>query len=136
MPAGRGSLTRLRPHARIASKFGALGAAMQIVDRKLVFSTPYCQVVAKTVLGQENGAPYFAVELPDYISIVALTPRREIVLVKQYRPVVERVTLELPSGCLEPGETPSEMPRRELLEETGYQAGDLVELGWLSPDTG
>ncbi len=69
---------------------------MQILDRKLVFGTPSCQVVPKTVLGQENGAPYFAVELPDYISMVALTPRREIVLVKQYRPVVERVTLEPP----------------------------------------
>ena len=29
-----------------------------------------------------------------------------------------------------------ECARRELLEETGYQAGDLVELGWLLPDTG
>ena len=46
------------------------------------------------------------------------------------------MTLELPSGCLDRDETPLECARRELLEETGYEAGNLVELGWLLPDTG
>ena len=109
---------------------------MEILDRKVVYSTPYCDLIAKTVRGQESGAPYFAVQLPDYILIVALTPRQEIVLVKQFRPVIERVTLELPSGCLDPNELPLDCARRELLEETGCLAGDLVELGWLLPDTG
>ncbi len=109
---------------------------MEILDRKVVYSTPYCNLVAKTVRGQEGATPYFAVELPDYISIVALTVQREVVLVKQFRPVSECVTLELPSGCLEPGELPLECARRELLEETGFRADELVELGWLLPDTG
>ena len=46
---------------------------MEILDRNVVFSTPYCNLIAKTVRGQENLTPYFAVEVPDYISIVAIT---------------------------------------------------------------
>jgi ADP-ribose pyrophosphatase len=108
---------------------------MEILDRKVVYRTPYCSLVAKTVSGQ-NGAPYFGVDLPDYVTVVALNERREILLVRQFRPVVERMTLELPSGCLEPNEPPLECARRELLEETGYEANELFELGWLLPDTG
>jgi len=84
---------------------------MEILDRKVVYSTPYCNLIAKTIRGQESSTPYFAVDLPDYISIVALTVQREIVLVKQFRPAIERVTLELPSGCLEPNEPPVECAR-------------------------
>ena len=109
---------------------------MEILERKVVYSTPYCNLIAKTIRGQETATPYFAVQLPDYISIVALTSRRQIVLVKQFRPAVEHDALELPSGCLDPNELPLECAHRELLEETGYPAGDLVELGWLLPDTG
>ncbi len=109
---------------------------MEILDRKVIYSTPYCDLIAKTIRGQENATPYYSVQLANYISIVAITGRRDIVLVKQFRPAIERVTLELPSGCLEVNELPLECARRELLEETGYQAGEIEELGWLVPDTG
>jgi ADP-ribose pyrophosphatase len=44
----------------------------------------------------------------------------EIVLVKQYRPPLERVCIELPAGLIDAGETPEESALRELHEETGY----------------
>ena len=59
-----------------------------------------------------------------------------MVIVRQYRPAVDRYTLELPSGIVDPGELPAESARRELLEETGYQAGELEALGSMEPDTG
>lgn len=98
-----------------------------------IFESPWCTLVAKP---DPHGRPYYMLELADYVSVVALTPDRHLVLVRQYRPVVERVTLELPSGHVDAGETPEEAARRELLEETGFTAGDLELLGTLVPDVG
>ena len=66
--------------------------------------------------------PFYMLELPDYVSVIALTPARELLLVRQHRPVVGRETLELPSGHVDPGERPEDAARRELLEETGFDA--------------
>jgi 8-oxo-dGTP pyrophosphatase MutT (NUDIX family) len=59
-----------------------------------------------------------------------------VLIVRQYRPAVEHETLELPSGLVDPGETPKEAARRELLEETGYEAGEMELLGGMEPDVG
>ena len=44
------------------------------------------------------------------------------------------VTLEIPGGMCDPGESPLEAARRELLEETGHEAQEMVELGWVHPN--
>jgi ADP-ribose pyrophosphatase len=75
-------------------------------------------------------------KVPDYTSVVALTDERQVVLVRQFRPAVEHYTIELPSGLIDPGESPEETARRELLEETGYQADTVEVLGSMEPDTG
>ncbi len=62
-----------------------------------------------------------------------MTPEKELLLVRQYRPAVRSMTLELPAGHIDPGESPEQTARRELLEETGYEAGQLTPLGVLSP---
>jgi ADP-ribose pyrophosphatase len=50
------------------------------------------------------------------------------VLVREFRPGVEEVLLELPGGAIDPGEAPPAAAERELLEETGY-AGELAAAG-------
>lgn len=107
----------------------------QIGHRSVAFTTPYFHLVAKTVEGAE-GDPYYAVETDDYVCIVAITQDRRILLVRQYRPVVESSMLELPAGHVEKGETPEAAARRELLEETGFIAPLWENLGALKPDTG
>ncbi len=106
---------------------------MQKRDEKIEFSTPWFQLVSKRV--GDDPAPYYSLRMQDYVCVVALTPA-EIVLVRQYRPALERMTLELPSGHVEKNETPAEAARRELAEECGYQAADLKPLGTLLSDTG
>jgi len=64
------------------------------------------------------------------VNVVAITPKREIVLVRQYRFGVSNFTLELPGGLIDPEETPEEAAARELQEETGFTvAGELLYLG-------
>jgi len=102
---------------------------------RVVFSTPWFEVLAKTVPGEEH--PYYCLALPDYVSVLATTPRNELVVVRQFRPVVDTHTLELPSGHVDPGEVPESAARRELLEETGYEADELETLSVpLFSDTG
>ena len=63
---------------------------------------------------------YFVRETRGFAVIAALTPEREIVLVRQYKHGIGQVVLELPAGMIDPGETPLECAVRELAEETGY----------------
>jgi ADP-ribose diphosphatase len=100
----------------------------------VAFATPWFKVLAKTF--REGEPPYYNLELPDYAAIVALTEDARVVLVRQYRPAVDRYTIELPSGIVDPGEAPDATAGREFLEETGWRAETVELLGSLTPDNG
>jgi ADP-ribose diphosphatase len=72
---------------------------------------------------------YYAIEQPNYLTAVAMTREGRILLVRQYRPAIERFSLELPSGLLDQGEGPADGVARELLEETGYPAETITPIG-------
>ncbi|WP_374193067.1 NUDIX hydrolase [Streptomyces sp. AV19] len=59
------------------------------------------------------------------VAVVALTDDEQGVLVRQFRPGPGRVLAELPGGQVAEGETVEHAAARELLEETGYEAGSL-----------
>ena len=73
-------------------------------------------------------------EFRSWANIVALTKTGEVILVKQYRHGVRDVLLEFPGGVVEDGEDPVEGARRELLEETGYLASDIIQVGKMYPN--
>ena len=72
---------------------------------------------------------------PGAAVIVPITADGEVVLVRQYRYAVGAWLLVAPAGKLSPGEAPEACARRELEEETGWQAAQLAPLGsvWSSP---
>ena len=105
-----------------------------ITDRRVALSTPWFDVLAKQVDGDPS--PHYTVKPPDYVSVIATDLDGCFLLVKQYRPVVEGYTIELPSGLVDPGEAPETCAVRELIEETGHKADTVESLGVLVPDVG
>ena len=77
---------------------------------------------------------FYVIEAPDWINVVPLTDAGEVVLIEQYRHGAEEVSLEIPGGMVDEGESPREAAGRELLEETGYAASEIVYLGRTRPN--
>jgi ADP-ribose pyrophosphatase len=98
-------------------------------DRWLGLRADACQVPSGAVLD-----PYYILELPDYINVVAITPRQEVVLVREYRHGAAQTILELPSGRVDAGEDALVAAQRELLEETGFSGPAFQHLCTLSPN--
>jgi ADP-ribose diphosphatase len=75
------------------------------------------------------------VEHPGAVTIVAVDRDDHVALVRQLREATRGELLELPAGTREPGESPLETARRELVEETGLTGGDWREVTafWTTP---
>lgn len=69
------------------------------------------------------------VEHPNGVGVVAIDNDNKIYLVRQYRNPFEDFILEIPAGKAEPGESAQETAKRELREETGYSAENMMYLG-------
>lgn len=62
------------------------------------------------------------------VCILALTENNNVILVKQYRPGMEKILHEMPGGAIDGDEEPIDAIKRELLEETGH-IGDIELVG-------
>ena len=72
---------------------------------------------------------------PGAVAVVAVDAADRVVLVRQLRPAVGEVLLEIPAGLIDEGEKPLTTAQRELREETGLHGGSWSELTsfWISP---
>ncbi|HET9623387.1 MAG TPA: NUDIX hydrolase [Kofleriaceae bacterium] len=71
---------------------------------------------------------------PAWVNVLALTDDERVVLLRQYRPGIDRICLEIPGGMLEPGEDPIAGALRELAEETGYTGASAELIGKVAPN--
>lgn len=77
---------------------------------------------------------YYVLEYPNWVNVIAITKDGQFVMERQYRHAARKISLELPCGVMEEGETPLEAAQRELLEETGFGGGQWKKLMELSPN--
>ncbi len=102
----------------------------QVLERRPLVQRSFLTVWEDRVrLGNGREIDDFCIlDAPDWAAVVCVTAERQIVLVRQYRHGVRGESIELPAGALEAGEQPGAAARRELLEETGYEARDWAPL--------
>ena len=78
---------------------------------------------------------FHVLEASDWVNVVPLTREQQVVMVRQFRHGIRDFTLEVPAGLIDPGDrSPDQAAMRELREETGYAARELVPLGAVHPN--
>lgn len=80
-------------------------------------------------IGNKGWHTYQIVRHPGGVGVLPLHDDGTVTLIRQLRPAIGSLTIEIPAGRLEPGEDPEQCGRRELLEETGISAVHLESLG-------
>lgn len=77
---------------------------------------------------------FVVLDSPSWVNVVPMTADGQVVLIRQYRHGIQDVTLEIPGGMIDAGESPAAAAARELREETGYVAGQMRFLGRVLPN--
>jgi ADP-ribose pyrophosphatase len=110
----------------------------QIVSRSRTDLSAWVTLETISVARNASMPPdlYHAFSQADYVHVLTMTKHGAFVLVQQYRPVIERRTLELPGGLRESGENPQFTAIRELKEETGFATSEVVPLIEAHADAG
>jgi ADP-ribose pyrophosphatase len=112
------------------------GLREELLKTERVFEGHLLRVRVDTVRTPDGvEATREVVEHPGAAAVVPVLDDGRAVLVRQFRQPAGKVLLEIPAGCLQPGEAPEACAQRELAEEVGYRAGRLVHLTtcFLSP---
>jgi len=77
---------------------------------------------------------FFTLESSSWVNVIPITPQNDVVLIRQYRHGTREITLEIPGGLVEKRDTPEMAAVRELNEETGYGASEMISLGSVHPN--
>jgi 8-oxo-dGTP pyrophosphatase MutT (NUDIX family) len=101
-----------------------------------VYSTPIFDLHRRSSRHPRRGSrDFFVLHAPHWVNIIPITRGGQVVMVRQYRHGIASFTLEIPGGMMDPTDRdPMAAARREMLEETGYDSDDIIELGWVHPN--
>lgn len=104
------------------------------IASELLVGTPIFNVFRELRRGGDQEAPFYTMKLPDWVNVMALTEGGELVLVRQFRHGTDEITLEIPGGNVDDGETSRQAAIRELREETGFEAEEWHHIGCVEPN--
>jgi 8-oxo-dGTP pyrophosphatase MutT (NUDIX family) len=111
-------------------------AEWPFTGEETVLKTPVFTVKKHTFRSPKDGRekPFTVLDCREWVQALAVTDEGEAVLVRQFRQGTREISLELPGGGIETGQTPEEAARRELREETGFEADRWTHLASFRPN--
>jgi len=104
-------------------------SGVEIVESSVVFAGLRFSVERRKYKFGDRVAVRDVVVFPNSVAVLPELDEDHVLLIKQYRPATGKFIYEVPAGVIEPGESAREAALRELEEELGYTAGELVEIG-------
>lgn len=103
------------------------------INRKKVFDASFAIYVDDVELPSGSKATRALVDFPQASAVVPFVDDQHIVMVEQYRYPFDRLFLEIPAGKTDAGESPLDCAKRELREESGYEASEYELLISFAP---
>lgn len=105
---------------------------VKIIEKKTLWEGKFLRSIL-TIYIDSSGAireweSFERVNCKGIVAIVPVTDDKEVLLIRQFRPPVNGYAIEFPAGLNDRGDTLEEAAKRELLEETGYSAKELIFL--------
>jgi len=105
---------------------------VRILEKKTVWEGMFLRSVITTYIDSSGSVrkweSFERVNCKGVVAIVPVTDDKEVLLIRQFRPPVNGYVIEFPAGLNDKGDTLEEAARRELLEETGYSAKEIIYL--------
>jgi 8-oxo-dGTP pyrophosphatase MutT (NUDIX family) len=114
-----------------------MSAHWRRLNKEMVFKTSIFELHKETSESARTGAvhDFYYINCIDWVNVIAVTPKNEIILIKQYRHGSGRMEREIPGGGLDPKDpNPISGGARELLEETGYEGKNGQIIGQVCPN--
>jgi ADP-ribose pyrophosphatase len=106
-----------------------LPSGWKIESSRQRYSNKYIELYEDVIDIKKKKKIYTRAKRKNYSTIVPFVSDNEILLIKSYRHLVNSYQIEAPSGYIDTGETPIAAASRELKEETGYKAKNIISLG-------
>ena len=110
--------------------------AWKLLSSEVAFETPWFSIQKEQLVTPKGATPTFYIHhAHDSAMCVCVTPDKRVLIERQYRPAIKRISVDYPAGAIESTDkTIEEAMLRELEEETGYQATAYKKLGVIEKD--
>jgi ADP-ribose pyrophosphatase len=106
----------------------------RIKSTKQIYSNDLIKLFEDTLDLDGEDKIYIRAIRRNYSTIVPFISKNELLVIRSYRHLVDSIQVEAPSGYIEVAESPDQAAKRELQEETGYEAKKIVSLGYYTLD--